>query len=55
MEQFLGGGLIDCFHDEAEFLVSGFLRRLFSEEQSELLESRAKRSTLLAITVAANV
>ena len=42
MEQFLGSSLIDCFNDEAEFLVSGFLSRLFSKEQSEFLESRAK-------------
>lgn len=42
VKQFLGGSLIDCFHDEAEFFVSGFLSRLFSKEQAEFLESRAK-------------
>jgi hypothetical protein len=42
VQQFFGSGLIECFDDEAEFFVSGFLSRLFSKEQSEFLKPRAK-------------
>ena len=42
MEQFLGSSLIECFDDEAEFLVSSFLCRLFGKEHAEFFESRAK-------------
>ena len=55
MQQLFGGRLIERLHNQAEFLVGGFLSRLFGEEGTEFFKSRAKRASLLAITIATDI
>ncbi len=43
--------LIECFHDEAEILVSIFLSRLGGQESSEFLQCGPQRRSLLTVSV----
>ncbi len=54
VDQFLGGCLVERLYNKAEFLVGGFLGRLFSHKSTELLDPSSQSTALMAVSLAAN-
>lgn len=54
VDQLLGGRLVKCLHNKAEFLVGSFLSWLFGNKTAELLDSSSQSSPLLAVPLTTN-